>query len=347
MEILDHQSTDANYLKVKHFDLFETDKNYIRLISKNSDDIENQILDKLNENSQPLSYFCVVSQGVVSGCDYVSGRNIQKLTNTSGIELKDGIFVFDLKNDRDLSVINSFSTDEKSLLRPFFKNSDIYHYSCSEKEQKYLLYINSNVHDINDYPNVYKHLKKFENILIDRREVQNERIQWFDLQWARTESLFKGKKIVVPYRAPTNFFGYTETDWFCRSDVYLIKGKTDSFDDFKFINALLNSSLIYFWLYNKGKRKGEILELFPEFLNLIPINKSYKNINEKINSLIENLPVISSRDYSSEVYIRIRTEIDSVMYSLYGLNEEQSSYITNWVSSKEKMMNLSTLNVQA
>lgn len=39
----------------------------------------------------------------------------------------------------------------------------------------------------------------------------------------------------------------------------------------KYLLALLNSKLIYFWLYYRGKRKGETLELYATPLSEIPI----------------------------------------------------------------------------
>ena len=61
------------------------------------------------------------------------------------IYVNDGIFVFDLKNQRDLNVINNFTKEEKKFLRDFYKNSNIKQYKSdyiAEKKRNYLQYWN-------------------------------------------------------------------------------------------------------------------------------------------------------------------------------------------------------------
>ena len=60
------------------------------------------------------------------------------------------------------------------------------------------------------------------------------------------------------------------------ADVYFItesKGVS-----LKALLALLNAKWCYFWLYHKGKRKGEALELYQQPLSEIPIPKISKNL---------------------------------------------------------------------
>ena len=54
-------------------------------------------------------------------------------------------------------------------------------------------------------------------------------------------------------------------------DVYFITRK-DPAVALKFVLSLLNSHLYYFWLYHKGKRKGEALELYQRPLAELPLH---------------------------------------------------------------------------
>jgi len=91
-------------------------------------------LDKVAAQGEALGKIANINQGVVTGCDYVSNRNADKLPRGSGDwELGDGMFVLDLENPRDNRVFTSFPKGERKLLRDFFKNSDIGRFWCSDE----------------------------------------------------------------------------------------------------------------------------------------------------------------------------------------------------------------------
>ena len=77
----------------------------------------------------------------------------------------------------------------------------------------------------------------------------------------------------MPYRNRKNIFVYSEESVYSSRDVFFIT-KNDISCDFKFLLSLLNSNLFYLCLYEKGKRKGEVLELYHRPLSEIPIMKT-------------------------------------------------------------------------
>ncbi len=326
---IDDQTT---YAKVRQSTLYDGDEAYIRMLGTNDKNNPIQtILEKIKSNNTLLVDLCNINQGVVSGCDYVSGRNISKLKHKDDIVKNDGIFVFDLNNDRDIKVLSSFNTEEKKLLRPFFKNSDINRFWCKTNEDKLLLYLGKDQNNIDNYPNIRKHLEKYTSILNDRREVENGRIKFFQLQWYRTEDIFISEKIVVPYRSKNNSFAYNNQEWFCRSDCYLITQK--SIDcDLKYILSLLNSSLYFQWLYQRGKRKGETLELFSAPLSEIPIKIISKTEQQPFIDLTDQVLSITSVDgYDPErpplEQINLEKKINEMVYHLYDLTDDEIKII--------------------
>src|SRR5690606_29613917 len=119
-ELISNRDSETVYTEKNSLELFDGEQNFIRV-----SDIENPVTELIERKA----YFRLednfnVNQGVVSGCDYISNRNIDKL-NTKTVQLKDGIFVLDLDNERDSKVVKSLQKKDKELLRPFFKNSDI------------------------------------------------------------------------------------------------------------------------------------------------------------------------------------------------------------------------------
>ena len=324
-KILRWNDDESQYYEVSQQKLYDGTENYIRLICvqgpANSYNITiNSILDKVASQGEKLGKITNINQGVVSGCDYVSGRNIDKLENRDGIEKNDGIFVFDLKNLRDVDTIKNFSSKEKKLLRPFFKNSDISRYWCEKKPSKLLLYYEDHLNE-NEFPNVATHLKKFYGILKSRLQTYGENYHWTALHRAREEKIFLGNKIVVPYRSTKNSFAINNREWFCRSDCYVITEKADECD-LRYILALLNSTLYFQWMYNRGKKKGETLELFQVPLSEIPIKKISPEEQKPFIDLVDQiLELKKSNPYTNTS--KLEAEIDQLVYKLYVLTEDE------------------------
>ena len=215
--------------------------------------IQNLILKKISSNSKNLNSFFSIKQGVVSGCDKLTKDHMKKFKLDKNLEINDGIFVFDLKNNRDLNIINTFSNLEKKYLKDFYKNSDIQKFKSNAKPSKKLLYLSWN-DNIDNLPNIKLHLKRFEKILKGRLKTYNENYPWFSLHRPRSIEIFLDKKIVLPYRSKLNTFSYNEQEWFFRTDSYSITKKTNDIS-LKTLLAVLNSKLYYLWLFNKGKKR--------------------------------------------------------------------------------------------
>ena len=332
--ILGWQDKQTIYYEVPQKDLYEGEECYIRLTGtgKTVSNKLQALLNKVKNLGQSLNTICTINQGVVSGCDYVSSRNIKKLENTSNIQDGDGIFVFDLENERDRKTISSFSDKERRLLRPFFKNTDTKRYWCKSKANKLLLYLDRECSNIDKYPNIRIHLQKFYPILVDRREVQTKRIKYFQLQWPRVENIFIGPKITVPYRSEKNSFAYNDYDWFCRSDSYVITSK-DPDVELKYILSLLNSKLYYLWLYHKGKRKGRTLELFQVPLSEIPIMTIDKHGQKPFITMVDKILSITKDDeypFSPDKQAQVKEyerQIDQMVYQLYDLTWEEIAIV--------------------
>jgi len=190
------------YHSIPQKNLYDGEEHYIRLES----DIMlsgvniHSILTKLQRTSVTLGSVCQVNQGIVSGCDSVSNRNMDAIYDTE-VQRGDGVFVFDLNNSRDQTVISSFNEAENALLKQFFKNSNIGKYVCHDTTPRKILYLDRNVMSLADLPNINRHLCKFEDVLNQRREVVNGVISYFQLQWPRSIDIFTSPKIVVPQRS--------------------------------------------------------------------------------------------------------------------------------------------------
>ena len=158
-------------------------------------------------------------------------------------------------------------------------------------------------------------------VLMRRREVQTGVISYFQLQWARNGEIFNLPKIVVPYRTETNSFAYNDIEWYCRSDVYVITEKDEQYN-LKYLLALLNSKIYFLWLYHRGKRKGEILELFQIPLCEIPIPKATENEQLDFANLADKITSIKQTGPEADTSA-LEAEIDRLIYELYGLTDDE------------------------
>ena len=214
---------------------------------------------------------------------------------------------------------------EKRLLRRFYKNSDIGRFSCSTKTSKRLLYIGRDLDNLSEYPQVLGHLKKFRAILSERREVGNGVIKYFQLQWPRSEDIFTGKKIVIPYRSEENAFAYNDTEWFCRSDCYVITQKYSSYA-LGYLLALLNSRLYFQWLFHRGKRKGKMLEMMQIPLSEIPVKSLGAAEQQEFVGLTDCILAAQRKDPSADISEWVQA-IDTKVFELYRLTVDERELV--------------------
>lgn len=278
------------------------------------------ILDKIIKiSNKSLGDFISVKQGIVSGADKVSRLMIDKKLNELtmekyNIQKDDPIFVFDLEQQYDI---------EEELLMPFYKNSDINRYKVNKYTEKRIIYIGQEIDSFESlYPKAYSHLLKYKSVLDLRREVKNGTKPWYCLQWGREKELFEEERIVAPQRSIKNCFGYGVKRFYASADVYYLKVE-DYFEiDPKSLNyyllGILNSKLYYFWLYNMGKRKGNLLELYSKPISEIPVILDGKG--EFFSSIVS---LVTDIMMDNGDIIEKQSLIDALIYKEFRLDEDE------------------------
>ena len=118
-----------------------------------------------------------------------------------------------------------------------------------------------------------------------------------------------------------NTFGYNECDWYASADVYYITNPHKNYH-IKYILGLLNSKLYYVWLYHKGKRKGETLELYQKPLSEIPIKLATKEEQNEIVKIVDDIIALKKTNPQSDTSI-LENQIDKIVYRIYDLTDEE------------------------
>jgi hypothetical protein len=255
---------------------------------------DKKTLDVIEKNGKPLEEFCTINQGLLSGADVVTTDNIKLLPqqNIDDYAIKAGQGVFYLREEEIRSL--HLSEKEKELIKPIHKASEVTGYLPTTQVEKnlYCIYINKNT-PVKTYPRIIQHLQKFRPILENKREAQEGKLPWYSMHWARTDELFQNEKIIVSKWPPSNDFGFSDGEYFCDANIYIIKPKQETNESLKYILGVLNSKVIGYYFERKGSKRGDKYFFPKEFCQKIPIkpigNKREKKLHDKIAALVDEM----------------------------------------------------------
>ena len=310
----------GSYSTLSQREFYRGDKSYIRL-EKNK---VSEILDKMLSQGVPLKEEVNINQGLVSGADRLTRRHMENF----GIEGEKGEGIYSLDHSEVEGL--QLTETEEDYLTSFYKNSHIKRYSCEKASDRKLLYITKD-DKLDRLPNIAKHLLRYKKLLENKRETRQGRLPWYSLHWPREREIFLGEKIVAPQRSRENVFAYTNMEWFASADVYYITKKPEGKLSLKYIRALLNSKLYYIWLYKRGKRKGELLELYATPLEELPVKLIDSEAQNAFVDIVEK--IIEKRERGLETG-ELEAKVDEMVCELYGLDKEEKNEIYKFYQGK-------------
>lgn len=283
------------------------------------------LLEKIvTESDGILSDICDVKQGIVSGADAVTN----KMISSGYVSLDDDI-------DKGTPIYVFPKSEEKPFKGPwqgFYKNSDIGPYSMM-REASYDIYYATSQTQPSEAGFAY--LERFKRVLERRREVQLGYRQWYELQWPRTRALFEQAKLVMPQRNKKNIFAYSELPIYGSADIYYIIHKNQDKQVLKYLTALLNSKLYYYWLYKRGKKKGSLLELYSTPIKSLPVIHYRSMLWQR--QLIAYVDEILEHALLDEALLNTyRQKIDLLIYEGFSLVDDEIKLIETLY---DKMLN--------
>jgi adenine-specific DNA-methyltransferase len=291
-----------------------------------------KLLAKIKAQGELLGSVCNVCQGTLTGIDRITKKHIvEGLIDEK--HLNDGVYIL---NKDEVTNLN-LSQAERKIIKPFFKNSDIQKYVSNCRPEKFMIYATRDL-DIDEFPNIKRHFIRFESVIRarskDRGEMQAalKMGKWWVIFAARTLSVFTGKKIVCPQRSYENTFAFNDVPWHANTDVYFITEKRKNVD-LKFVLSLLNSKVFYAWLYHKGQRKGEMLELLYTPLMQIPIKCPSPSDQIPFIKAVNSIISTKQRNPLSDTK-SLEREIDRLVYELYELTPEEIAIVEGKIKSK-------------
>ncbi len=335
-EIFDWKNNNTKYTAITQKDLYDGNSLYIRLDWNDNWDINNLILNKIIKWSKLIKEICDVSMWIVSLSDKISDAHIKKF-KLEGVKKWDWVYVI---NNTELESLQLSESTKNEYIKPFYKNSDISRYYVPNNNSLFLIYIKDNWKPIILPEDLNKHFEKHKFLITKLKEnfLKNEIAKsivekWFKnwnyfvLFTPKKEEYFNWEKIVFPYRNKKNIFSYSNERFYWSKDLWYILQKDDTYDLY-YILSLLNSKLYYFWLYNRWKRKWDMLEMYATPISNVPIKEiseeKQKPFIEKADQILE---ITKQSFYDSKNpparQLELEKEIDEMVYELYGLSEEE------------------------
>ncbi|HPA27471.1 MAG TPA: Eco57I restriction-modification methylase domain-containing protein [Acidobacteriota bacterium] len=297
--------------------------------------------EKMDAASNQLAFYAQsVFRGVETGCDIVRRdlvdtaieKNLITPAQSRNFILGTGIYVL---SEKEYGELNLTAIEKKDCVKPFYKNSEIMRYYTPQSNRRFLLYVDSRI-DINHYPNIKRHLERFRPLLAAREQAVTESHNWFWIRGSKRESYFYRKDtIVVPYRAESSRFSACNQDIFGAGDVYYITLKKQ-YSNLALL-GYLNSSLVFYHLLNRGKRKGRIIEYYKNPLEKIPIHKGLLDDEMQTGNMTQvvNKILLAKHSNPEEDTSDLESQIDQMVYKLYGLTDEEIEIVEKETKGKK------------
>lgn len=239
------------------------------------------ILDAIQQ--QGLFYInkSEIAQGIVPNPDRVNSRNIKTLgerkAELRGIKVGDGVFVLD---DGEAAAIRK---EERKFLKPLYEPIHIGKYH-RKPTNLHILYTKKGLITPDEAPSIIKHLSQFREIMEERRENQTGQIAYYNLHWPRDEEFFRaGDKILAPRKCAAPTFYFTSDPAYVMLSLNVIR---TSRIDMRYLSAVLNSSVIYYWLRYRGSMQGLNFQVDAAPIQQIPVAKASAEYQGCLASLV-------------------------------------------------------------
>ncbi|EHA4779791.1 class I SAM-dependent DNA methyltransferase [Campylobacter coli] len=261
-----------------------------------------------------------VANGIHPHYDFINNR----INSNHNFAFKIGQGIFGLSEEEKEKL--KLTKLENNLVKPYYDTQNFLKFFFKKNNHQWLIYTNSsfkNPNSMDDYPNLKKHLDKFQNVITSDNKP-------YGLHRARDEKFFTGSPRIVALRKCVGEpkFSYVDFDCYVSATFYVIKTQRINV---KYLTAILNSKLIAFWLKHKGKMQGNNYQIDKEPLLNIPIvtiNSKNQKIADELINLADEILKAKEQDKNANTQ-ELENKINSLVYKLYNLTEEEIKIIEN------------------
>lgn len=261
-----------------------------------------------------------ISQGVVEGPDRVTKKNAIKFN----LPPDKGVFIL---KKLEIDSLN-LNKNEQNNIKKYLSTKDIKRYQILKSDTRLIYISKENCENIDNLPNIKKHLLKFKPIMDERRETQNGSNEWFQIHWPRKSEYFEQPKLICKGMFARPEFTYDEDKYYVGFSFSVIWQKDKKYS-LKYLLGVLNSKVGETWFNENGKKRGIGVDIgvgvFREFPvpALSPQNTSTVS---KIESVINQILTVKKQNEDADTK-NLESQIDQLVYKLYDLEPEEIAII--------------------
>lgn len=284
-------------------------------------------VDNLNENfTIEKSKVCGISENAW----FIGNDAVQKLKEKIeriGTPLKDwdvtinyGIktglneaFVINQEKYNEIVLKDSNSVE---ILKPILRGRDIKRYGY-EWAGLYLIQSGYDIDVPNKYPAVYEHLHNFE----DKAQTRcDQGKNWWNLRACVYYDDFEKEKLIWQEMSSEPCFSYDNDNIYCNDTGRIMIAK-----NIKFFTGFFNTRFfryIFSNFYAGGELGATGIRFKHTFMLNVPISSGNIEQENMITSIVNDIVNIKKMDSLTETSA-LETEIDQIIYEIYGLTEEE------------------------
>ena len=280
----------------------------------------------------------------------------------------DDIYLLDfVKKSGNLYLVKNKNQEilmEKNILVPYVYGENIKRLEFC-KPVKYLLYpYDKKTHKLIPYrilkikfPNAFVYLNSNKSIL-ESRKIKTTNDNFYKFSAQRNPETFMNSKIMIPDILVAPRFGFDTIGLFHNASIHNIQLK-DNFKHYEILLlGILNSKVFWFFISNTSTAlRGDAYRLTPMFLEKFSfpkITKSNQKIVDRIIALVDEILAIKANCHSEGALAteeshtkpkrdvsaspqhdkisdtsKLESEIDSLVYQLYNLTDDEIKIIEN------------------
>jgi hypothetical protein len=304
---------------------------------------EGNVLTKL-EDRPPLVSFGSVRQGIAENPATVNKKTNSKFGNKWTVG--QGVFVLSSEECAKLHLPQR----EAALLRRYHELSDLGRYYLAPEPDHRLIYsTKSTCPDISQYPQIEAHLGRYKRIMQARRETSNGANEWWHLHWPRDENIWKAAKIICPQMASRPAFVWSDAPVYVSFSVNVFLPNESVREQLRYFTAVLNSKLLWHWFKHHAKSRGIALEINGNVLERAPIRPIdfrnpkdtalFKQVSDSAEQMMSLSAALNSarspheRESARREAEAVDARIDQLVYSLYGITEQEITGIERSLTS--------------
>jgi len=329
-QIFDTAIVESNILLLKN----EKYNASLKAVSYNPNDDSQTIDEYFNKNF--INIINLDQNGWIIG-DMKSSNLRAKLESVS-IPLKDynqKIYIGLLNGFNDAYVIDTktrdylVSKDTKSseIIKPMLRGRDVTKYKYKWADL-WMINPHNGIKNIlprinveRDYPVVYDYLLKFK----DKLEIRKNRgSHWTNLRNCGYFQKFSFPKIIWGELSDKPKFAYDEKEFIAEATLFIMIG-----ENLKFLLGILNSKLALWYFTQITTSSGMGTSRWKKYkieqLPICKITSGKKTVQSKIEQLVNQIITLNQNNDTNTTMFE--SQIDQLIYNLYGLNEEEIKII--------------------